>query len=142
MAPALLWTALVFVLSGTEFGGPQTRKILYPLLAWWSPEMTAWEMRRVHRWVRTAAHIGAYGVLALVWRGAFQRALGASAAVAVLAAFALSVGCAIADEARQRALPGRTGKVRDIGLDALSAAGALALRESVARLLQSRQAGK
>lgn len=136
---ALLWTALVFALSGTEFGGPRTREVLYPVLAWFSPEMTSWEMRRVHRWIRTAGHIGVYAILALAWRGAFRRALGAPPAIAVFLAFALAVGCAVVDEVRQRRLPGRTGKVSDIGLDALSAASALALREIVARLRPGRQ---
>jgi VanZ family protein len=139
VGPAILWTAFVLALSGSEFGGPRTREVLYPVLAWLAPGMTAWEMRRVHRWVRTAAHIAAYAVLALVWRGAFQRGLGASAAVAMLSAFALTASCAVVDELRQRALPTRTGKVRDIGLDALSAATALALRESVARLMSGRR---
>jgi VanZ family protein len=101
--PAVLWGALLFILSSQ------------PAL----PSPPGVNDKQ--------AHAAAYGVLALLclmgltgWR--WRRVAGAS----VLAAFALAVLYGISDEIHQAFVPGRTPDVADVAADAAGAALALA----------------
>ena len=73
--------------------------------------------------VKKGLHAAAYGVLALLWLRAL-RAAGAPAPAAL--AFALSVLSAAGDEWHQSFVPGRSGRLVDVFIDAAGAAAALA----------------
>jgi len=73
--------------------------------------------------VKKGLHAAAYGALALLWLRAL-RAAGAPAPAAL--AFALSVLYAVLDEWHQSFVPGRSGRLADVFIDAAGAAAALA----------------
>lgn len=98
--PALVWMALIFYSSSQSTlpidGHPQSGDL--------------------HR----IAHVVAYSVLAVLVRFA----VAGSRSPARLA-FAICVLYAVSDEIHQTFVPGRTGNLRDVGVDALSSAAAL-----------------
>lgn len=72
--------------------------------------------------VKKAMHAAAYGVLAWLWTRALTQARVTSPA---LWALALTVAYAAGDELHQSWVPGRSGRVVDVGIDALGAVAAL-----------------
>jgi VanZ family protein len=73
---------------------------------------------------RKAAHVVLFGALWVVWWAAFGRRL-----VAVAAALTVAYGAI--DEFHQHHVPGRTGTVRDVAIDALGVALAIILTGAV-----------
>jgi VanZ family protein len=69
---------------------------------------------------RKAAHVMLFGALWVAWWAAFGRRLGAVAA-------ALTVIYGAIDEFHQHHVPGRTGTIRDVTIDALGVALAIIL---------------
>ena len=73
---------------------------------------------------RKAAHVVLFGALWVAWWAAFGRRL-----VAVAAALTVAYGAI--DEFHQHHVPGRTGTVRDVAIDALGVALAIILTRAV-----------
>jgi VanZ family protein len=98
---------------------------LRPFLRWLFPEWSSAEIRALHHAIRKAAHMGVYGVLALLSFRALRLSLARSALRLAGLALALVLGTAASDEFLQSFSESRTGSVSDVGYDL--AGGLLAL---------------
>jgi VanZ family protein len=64
--PVFLWMALMFFGSSDLMSAEHTSRILTPLLRWWNPDISPAAVAQVHFFVRKAAHIAEYAILAVL----------------------------------------------------------------------------
>jgi VanZ family protein len=138
-----LWTWLVWKFSSDAFSAASTSRFLVPLLDWLFPDLGREAFRLAHFLVRKSAHLVIYAVLGGLTLRAFRATWQLSGAAQVLAAAALVVGVASADEVNQKTSAVRRGSPVDVGIDTAGGATGIALalllarrRERVARLPQ------
>jgi VanZ family protein len=106
--PVLLWMGVIFVASS-------------------QPELPFILNKTVDFITKKAGHVTEYGVLAfLLWR-AISKERGWPALPSFGGAFVLSLLYAVSDEFHQTFVPGRTGRLTDVGFDALGTLLALCL---------------
>ena len=106
--PVLLWMGVIFVASS-------------------QPKLPFVVNKTVDFITKKAGHVTEYGVLAfLLWR-AISKGRGWPALPSFGGAFTLSLLYAISDEFHQTLVPGRTGRLSDVGFDALGMLLALGL---------------
>ncbi|MGA9351983.1 MAG: VanZ family protein [Anaerolineae bacterium] len=106
--PVLLWMGLIFVASS-------------------QPELPLVLNKTVDFITKKAGHVMEYGVLAfLLWR-AISKERGWPALSSFGGAFIFSLLYGVSDEFHQTFVPGRTGRLTDVGFDALGAFLALGL---------------
>ena len=122
--PSLIWTALVLGFSSGDFSAENTGSLLGPLLVWLFPWITPSQINVIHFFVRKAAHLTEYGILALLWFRAVTYA-GLRVPTGALLALAISVASAIVDETHQAMVPSRTSSAADVLLDSIGATIAL-----------------
>jgi VanZ family protein len=101
--------------------------VLLGLLAGAVPWLTAADLAALHGTVRKMAHVIEYAILALLWFRALTRARSLPLGLAAAGAFAICVGWAALDETHQYFVPGRTGRVEDVAIDAAGSLAALAV---------------
>ena len=118
LLPPLCWTGLIAYFGGGQWGGAYTAAWLGPLLRALLPTASPEELTAAHLFIRKAAHVIEYAVLAGLWR----RCVGGA-----WAPLGLTVLTACLDELRQSFTPGRVGGMADVLLDGAAAATALAL---------------
>ena len=123
--PALIWTALVLGFSSGDFSAEKTGSLLAPLLIWLFPWITPSQIDLIHFFVRKAAHLTEYGILALLWFRTVTYAGGFRVPTGALLALAISVASAIVDETHQAMVPSRTSSAADVLLDSIGATIAL-----------------
>ena len=124
---ALAWVAVIFFFSSESFSEPSTGSLLRPFLRWLFPEWSSAEIRALHHVIRKAAHMGVYGVLALLSFRALRLSLAASTLRLAGLALALVLGTAASDEFLQSFSETRTGSLSDVGYDLAGALVALAI---------------
>ena len=122
--PSLIWTALVLGFSSGDFSAEKTGSLLGPLLIWLFPWITPSQINVIHFFVRKAAHLTEYGILALLWFRTVTNA-GLRVPTGALLALAISVASAIVDETHQAMVPSRTSSAADVLLDSIGATIAL-----------------
>ena len=122
----------------TVMSKPRTKRWLYywlPVLLWMGMIFVASSRsslpfvlnKTVDLITKKAGHVTEYGVLAfLLWR-AISRERGWPAWPSLGGAFVLSLLYAISDEFHQTLVPGRSGRLADVGFDVLGALLALGL---------------
>jgi VanZ family protein len=120
--PVFGWLALMFFGSTDLMSAEHTSRFIGPFLRWLDPAISAWTVIRIQDFVRKAAHVVEYAVLAsLLYRalvnGFFVGRKMRSAAVALL----ICVTFAATDEYHQSFIPSRTASVRDAGIDCCGA---------------------
>jgi VanZ family protein len=137
--PAALAVIVIAIESTATMSADNTSRWLLPvwvhLFGPISPER--WVV--VHHYIRKTGHFSGYGLVSLAffhgWRRTLQLTAGSVRALWVRSAV-LAVGCTImvasADEFHQTFLPGRTGRVADVGLDTC---GALAVQLMILALM-------
>jgi VanZ family protein len=118
LAIAIGWTVLVLILGSRSFGAQATQPWILWLLNLLVPGATPEFVEGVHVFVRKLAHILEYLVHAVLWEYALQLWTKHAAA----AAWGISLGVALADEATQSFIPTRTGSLFDVAIDATGAA--------------------
>lgn len=117
-APVFVWLGVIFFLSSGSGSSAETSRIIGPLIKFFFPAVEEATLQSIHAFVRKAAHVTEYAILA------------ALAARAVLATnvpwlknfwpalpFLLVVATASADEYNQSFNPMRTGTPWDVLLD-------------------------
>ena len=130
-ALTFLWVA---VIAAESCGGSaqNTAGILYPLLKWFFPELTAAHMGDIHFMVRKAGHFFGYAILSFLlyrawwttlrqgtstrslrWRDMFRDWSWRAAVLGLLCTLMV----AGSDEWHQSFSPGRTASVADVALD-------------------------
>jgi VanZ family protein len=126
--PLAAWAAFVLFASSAEFSASNTSRIIRPLLLWLFPHIAEASIQSVHFFVRKAAHLTEYAILALLAARAFRTSgVAALRRAWWLAAFVLVAAVALTDEYHQSFLPSRTGTIYDSFLDMTGGATALAL---------------
>lgn len=120
--PLLVWLALIFVGSTDLMSAEHTSRFLVPFLRWLSPTISPETLMQVHFYVRKAAHVSEYAVLAaLLYRALVNtilrsRALWSAAVVLFVCGF-----YAMTDEFHQALVPSRTASARDVVVDSFGA---------------------
>jgi VanZ family protein len=105
--PPVLWMGVIFILSAQP-SLPEYPDTLLDLI------------------LKKSAHIMEYGLLAfLLWRALSPGRWGALSRSALVTAFLVSVLYALSDEYHQTFVPGRHGRLMDVGIDAVGALVAL-----------------
>jgi len=114
--PLFLWMALMFFGSTDLMSAEHTSRILTPLLRWWNPDISPAAIAQVHFFVRKAAHLTEYAILAVllsralrVWVEKFWRRVALTLAPAMI--------FAAADELHQSFVASRTASLGDVLLD-------------------------
>ncbi len=114
--PVVLWMALMFFGSTDLMSSEHTSRFLSPFLRWFNPDISLEGLARAHLFVRKAAHVTEYAVLAaLLWRG--WRSCFSEARWALLAALATALLFAAGDEFHQTFVASRTGALGDVVID-------------------------
>jgi VanZ family protein len=113
---------LIFYFSSVDWGGQRTASMLETLLAGWFPtlakQLTQSQMEMLNFVVRKLAHFTEFGILMLLGYWAFGRGLGYACQPAWRFAIWTSIAYALFDELYQLTVPGRTGSVVDVLIDA------------------------
>ena len=136
----VLWTAALWWLGSDVGSLDATSRFIRPLLRWLLPDAPQATLNQIHLFLRKGAHVGGYGVLALLtWRALLASTRAAALRPALLAlAWVLSVGAC--DEIRQASSPARTGSAWDVALDACGGLLVLALAIAYTRVMHARRA--
>src|SRR5437763_9846287 len=67
--PVLVWIAVIFIGSSDLMSAEHTSRFLSPFLRWLKPDISADAIAKVQLFVRKAAHLAEYAILAvLLWR--------------------------------------------------------------------------
>ena len=133
--------AIIFAGSTDLMSAEHTSRIIVPLLRWFFPNISPLTLVRVEFFLRKAAHVSEYAVLAVLLYRAFVHTVFQSRRVLSAALVLLSCGAyAASDEFHQSFAPSRTASLRDVMIDLCGAALAVLLYWSIAarRVIPSR----
>jgi VanZ family protein len=120
--PFFIWITLIFVGSTDLMSAEHTSRFIVPFLRWLDPTMSVETLMQVHFYLRKAAHVSEYAVLAaLLYRALVNtilrgRVLLSAAIVLIVCGF-----YAITDEFHQSFVPSRTASARDVAIDGVGA---------------------
>lgn len=133
---AAAWTAVILWAGSDSYSAAKTSRFLLPFVRWLMPDAGFHEQWQVLVFLRKAAHVVEYGLLAwLAWAALFstwRRALLRAAGLALV----WVVAVAAIDEIRQGYVESRTGSAWDVGLDVAGGVLALALAIAYTRFMQ------
>jgi VanZ family protein len=113
----LLCVAAIWMLSGNSFSAASTSRFLTPFLRWLDPDISWRAIVRAHFFVRKAAHLTEYAILAMLAFRALRLSLDVSAPRVIGLALGLVVAVAALDELRQSFLATRTGSLADVAIN-------------------------
>ncbi len=110
---------MVALFSGPAFAAHNTGSLLVTVLGWLGIKASATKLVLLHYVIRKAAHFTAYGVLSALFFRAFRGPLRRTdwRIAWALAALAVCLVTASADEFHQLYTPGRGGSIHDVALD-------------------------
>jgi VanZ family protein len=123
--PPLVWMVLIWGFSSDLGSAENTSGVFAWIVTALFPWATPAQIALAHALVRKLGHLTEYAVLAALWFRAFHTGHRLQSAPGALAALALSVAWAIADELHQGLVPSRRGSPFDVMLDTTGAALAL-----------------
>jgi len=122
--PAIIGIAVIIVESTALMSAQNTSQWLLPLWIKLFGPITPERWAVVHHWIRKTGHFVGYGLVSLAffegWRATFSaRTRNRAWVFAVVGPLALVSTLLLAswDEWHQSFLPGRTGKISDVGID-------------------------
>jgi VanZ family protein len=126
--PAALAVIVIAIESTATMSAENTSRWLLPIWVHLFGPISPERWTVVHHYIRKTGHFTGYGLVSLAffhgWRKTLQLTAGGLRALWIRSAV-LAVGCTImvasADEFHQTFLPGRTGRVADVGLDTFGA---------------------
>jgi VanZ family protein len=139
---ALLWTAFVLGFGGEGSSEQATSRFIGPLLRWLLPDASAATLYDIHYVIRKAAHVGEYGLLALLALRALRPRGGAARALATAGALLWVGAVAALDESRQAFAATRTGSLQDVALDLAGGVLALLGRIAYTRVMHDRRGSR
>ncbi|HYS16593.1 MAG TPA: VanZ family protein [Candidatus Binatia bacterium] len=119
--PAVLWMAVITWLSSDVGSAAHTGNWLLPILEAFAPWATPAQLDALHGLVRKGGHLTEYALLAALWHRAFAQGRHVGPRAAAWIAFAISLGWAVLDEARQSFVPSRTASAVDVAIDGAGA---------------------
>jgi VanZ family protein len=120
--PVIVWMLVIVTASTDLMSAEHTSRFIGPFLRWLLPEISAATILAAQFFIRKAAHVTEYAILAaLLWR-AMRRSFTASPnKMWAGAAFLLAAVFAISDEFHQSFVASRTGSPHDVMIDASGA---------------------
>jgi VanZ family protein len=123
--PALLWAAVIFLLSTDRFSCEHTASVFQPLLRWLLPTLTTGQSDQIHHVIRKSAHFAEYFIFfLLLYRGLQGARRGWHSSWAVLAWF-IAAAYSSLDEIHQSFVASRGASAWDALLDSTDALVAL-----------------
>jgi VanZ family protein len=129
--PVILWAVLIYSASGDQKSVYRSSRIIEPFVRWLLPNISDAAVGETVFYVRKAAHVTEFAVLAmLLWRalrGTFRRDQQVWSRRRAALAWVGAVGFAMSDELHQKFVPGRQGAWMDVAIDSVGAAAGLAL---------------
>jgi VanZ family protein len=139
--PAVLWVALLFLMSTGAYSMQSTSSIIEPVLRFIVPSISARTIDFVHSVIRKLAHLTEYFIFGLLLFRAFRSGSDQSQVRRwVFSSLVVLVLFAATDEVHQSLVPDRTGSVVDVVID--TAGGILALCVSALWFKQNRKMKK
>jgi VanZ family protein len=141
-APVIAWTLLIFVGSGDVLSAEHTSRFLVPFLLWLRPGLSPESIWWIQFFVRKAAHLTEYAILAMLLWHALSHVLNLQTRPAHLFAIVWLAATLIAagDEFRQSFVPSREAALRDVLIDSFGAAfGSLIVSRWVRRKSATRE---
>lgn len=137
-SPALIWMALIFVASADRDSGSRSSRLLAPFIRWFVPDISPEALESCMILARKCVHFVSFGILAvLIWHGLTRGRTDAWRPRYFWMALALTALYAISDEVHQLFVPTREGSLRDVAIDTLGAAVALAGTRRIGRRRRS-----
>jgi VanZ family protein len=116
-APVLVWVGIIFLLSSPEGSMQQTSRFLRPLLQFIFPAADEATLQIYHGYIRKAAHVTEYAILAILAARAFSAAKPFLRSFWFVWAIGLVISVASLDEFNQSFEPSRTSTPWDVALD-------------------------
>ncbi len=117
-APIVLWVCVIFYLSSPSGSMAETSRIIGPLLKFLVPSISDETVQDVHGYIRKAAHLTEYAILAFLTLLALSRSLiDRLYRFRFLLPIVFVALIASIDEFNQSFEASRTGSVRDVLLD-------------------------
>lgn len=119
--PMVCWMGIIFYLSAqpAEESSELSIGVMQPLLQVTEKVMTIDE-GLFHHLIRKGAHLTAYFILGILTMFAFEKVKSRLFHQGMIA-FGICILYAISDEIHQLFVPGRSGELSDVGIDALGA---------------------
>src|SRR5207249_10687838 len=117
--PAMIWLGVIFLASTDLMSAEHTSRFLGPFLRWLKPDVTADAIAKVQLFVRKAAHLAEYAILAiLLWR-ALRRGthLPVKISLLLIAVWLVCGIFAIGDGFHQSFVTSRTASPHDVLID-------------------------
>ena len=125
--PALLWAAVIFIMSTDTFSAQHTAWVIEPILRWFIPGLTHPQFYLIHHYIRKSAHFVEYFIFCLLlFRGIRGSRIGWRWSWGLTALFIAS-GYSALDEIHQAFVASRQASPYDSLLDSIGATFALAI---------------
>jgi VanZ family protein len=115
-APPLLWTLALLAFSG-DAGSSQFTKGLLQWILSGIVTLSPQDLDVLHRWLRKAGHVLAYGILSVLWFRSLSLRYPGRLAANIALALALSLAVSLIDEGHQFLVSSRQGSLGDVALD-------------------------
>jgi VanZ family protein len=119
--PAILWAAVIFVMSTDKFSSEHTASLFEPILRWFKPGMTKAQFLAIHHFIRKCAHFSEYFIFCLLIYRAVRGARKGWRWTWGLAALFCAAGYSALDEIHQAFVASRTASPYDSLLDSVGA---------------------
>ncbi len=120
-APAIGWVLVILIASSDLMSAEHTSRFIGPLLRWMLPDISGAGIAAVQLWVRKAAHLTEYAILAVLILRAFAGEASRLRTRHAVGALVLAALCATVDEVHQSFIASRTGSPFDVLLDVIGA---------------------
>ena len=135
LAPLVLWIGVIFYLSSDQGSMSQTSRIIGPLLHWLFPTASEETILNYHFYIRKAAHVTEYGILAVFsFRAISLSGNSLWSKYRYLIPLILAAIIASIDEINQSFEPSRASSPYDVLLDISGAVAALVVMGVLLRL--------
>lgn len=125
--PVLIWMLIIFTASTDLMSAEHTSRFIGPFLRWLVPEISAATILAVQLFVRKAAHVTEYAVLAGLLLRALRTPRGETTRLALGGALLIAAVYAALDEFHQSFVASRTASPIDVTIDVCGAVLGLAL---------------
>ena len=133
--PLLVWMTCIFLASSDAMSAEHTSRFFIPLLHWLWPNLSGYGLIQAHFYLRKAAHVTEYAVLAaLLFRALLHTVLRGRMALTAGVVLGCCAVYASSDEFHQSFVPSRTASAHDVAIDVCGALVAIALYLACARL--------
>ena len=119
--PVVIWVVILAVNSTDLMSAQHTSRFIEPFMRWLNPNISVDSIVAVQLFVRKAAHVTEYAILAALLLRGFSRANSRRAFVWLGVAWLVALSCAGLDEFHQSFVASRTGSPVDVMIDGTGA---------------------